>query len=145
MYDLLMTASALRAARFPRRRRIVGLLALVAALLHGGVWSLAANAIGTAAPGHGLHLVEICNGDGIERVPLPLDAGGPAQDAPVPSEHEACGDCICSAGERGGQRLADWLEVAFEERTRVHAEPLARAPHGIEPYALSPSRGPPRT
>ena len=140
-----MSTSALRAAQLRRRRGVVGLLALVAALLHGGVWSLAADAIDTASPGHGLHLVEICTGDGIERVPLPLDTGGPAQDAPVPSGHEACGDCICSAGERGGQTHADWLEVAFEERTRVHAEPLARAAHGIEPYALSPSRSPPRT
>ena len=140
-----MTASTHRGAWFPRRRGVVGLLALVAALLHGGVWSLAANAIDTASPGHGLHLVVICTGDGIERVPLPLDAGGPTQNAPVPSGHEACGDCICSAGERGGQTHSDWLEVAFEERTHVHAEPLARAAHGVEPYALSPSRGPPRT
>ena len=140
-----MTASTRRAARFPRRRGIVGLLALVAALLHGGVWSLAADAIDTTSPGHGLHLVEICTGDGLERVPLPLDAGGPAQDTPVSGGHEACGDCICSAGERGGQTHPDWLEVAFDERARVHGEPQARTAHGIEPYALSPSRGPPRT
>lgn len=140
-----MTASAHRAARIPRRWGIVGLLAVVAALLHGGVWSLAADVIDTTSLGHGLHLVEIYTGDGIERVLLPLDAGGPAHNEPVPSGHEVCGECICSADERVEPAHSDWLEAAFEERARVHAEPQARAAQGIEPYALSPSRGPPRT
>jgi len=135
--------SEMRAVMLRRnRRRVLGVVALLAAILHGGVWPLLAVAADGGGTGGGQFL-EICTSDGIKRMLVATEAGGVPTDVPVPVDHSECATCVCTSGGCAGASCLVASGIVHYE-TGPDTFPLAaQGGHRAAPYAFSPSRDPP--
>ncbi len=124
------------------RRRAVGFIALLAAVLHGGVWPLLAVAA-TSPAADGWQFIEICTSDGVKQVPLAGDTGGLPIEAPIPAEHSECATCICTSGGCAGAGCVVGSEIIVFEPGSGTAPLVIWAGHRTSPYAFSLSRDPP--